>query len=45
MESFAKINDKSKTGELVYKFADKFYVQWPEMLEIYPKAEYHGTVY
>ena len=45
IESFAKINDKSKTGELVYKFADKFYVQWPEMLEIYPKAEYHGTVY
>ena len=45
IESFAKINDKSKTGELVYKFADKFYVQWPELLEIYPKAEYHGTVY
>ena len=45
IESFAKINDKSKTGELVYKIADKFYVQWPEMLEIYPKAEYHGTVY
>lgn len=45
IESFAKINDKSKTGELIYKFADKFYVQWPEMLKIYPKAEYHGTVY
>lgn len=45
IESFAKINDKSKTGELVYKFADKFYVQWPEMLKVYPKAEYHGTVY
>jgi beta-1,4-N-acetylglucosaminyltransferase len=45
IESFAKINDKSKTGELVYRFADKFYVQWPEMLNIYPKAEYHGTVY
>lgn len=45
IESFAKINNKSKTGELVYKFADKFYVQWPEMLKVYPKAEYHGTVY
>ena len=45
IESFAKINNKSKTGELIYKFADKFYVQWPEMLKIYPKAEYHGTVY
>lgn len=45
IESFAKLNDKSKTGELVYKFADKFYVQWPEMLKVYPKAKYHGTVY
>lgn len=45
IESFAKINDKSRTGELVYRFADKFYVQWPEMLNNYPKAEYHGTVY
>lgn len=45
IESFAKLNSPSVTGKLVYRFADKFYVQWPEMKSIYPKAEYHGKVY
>ena len=45
IESFAKLNNESLTGRMVYPFADKFFVQWPEMLSVYPNAEYHGTVY
>ena len=45
VESFAKLKHKSVTGRLVYHFADEFYVQWPEMKNVYPKAKYYGTVY
>lgn len=45
IESFAKITSPTLTGKFVYKFADKFYVQWKEMEEIYPKAEYKGALY
>ena len=29
----------------VYRFADKFIVQWPNMKKLYPKAEYNGWIY
>ena len=45
VESFAKLDDKSVTGEMVYPFADYFFVQWKEMKRVYPNAIYHGTVY
>lgn len=45
IESFAKVNSATLTGKLVYKFADQFYVQWEEMLKIYPKAIYKGGIY
>ena len=45
IESFANINTKSKTGNLVYKFADLFLVQWESMLELYPKAVYKGMIF
>lgn len=45
IESFAKIENSSKTGMLVYPFADHFFIQWPELKKKYPNAEYHGTVY
>ena len=45
VESFAKLDDKSVTGEMVYPFADDFFVQWEEMKRVYPNAIYHGTVY
>ena len=35
----------SVTGQKVYKFADDFYVQWPEMLKFYPNAKYKGGIY
>ena len=45
IESFAKVTSATKTGKLLYKFADQFYVQWESMLDIYPNAIYLGGIY
>lgn len=45
LESFAKITSATETGKLLYRFADQFYVQWPGMMNIYPKAIYKGCIY
>lgn len=45
IESFAKVTSATKTGKVLYKFADQFYVQWEQMLKIYPKAIYLGGIY
>ncbi len=45
IESFAKVYSPTKTGKLMYKYADQFYVQWPQMKAIYPKAIYLGGIY
>ena len=45
IESFAKVTSPTETGKLMYKFADRFYVQWPQMKEIYPEAIYLGGIY
>ena len=45
IESFAKISSPTLTGKLIYKFADEFYVQWEEMINVYPKAIYKGGIY
>lgn len=45
IESFARINKKSMTGNAVYRFADLFIVQWEEMIRLYPKAKYGGKIF
>lgn len=45
IETFANSETKSKTGSLVYKFADLFIVQWESMLEQYPNAVYGGWIF
>ena len=45
IESFAKVTSATETGKLLYKFADRFYVQWEPMLEIYPNAVFLGGIY
>ena len=45
IESFARINDRSLTGRLVYPLADLFLVQWESLLELYPKAKYVGGIF
>ena len=45
IETFANTNRKTATGRLLYPIADLFIVQWEEMLKIYPKAVYGGSIY
>lgn len=45
IETFANKNAPTKTGSIVYKFADVFIVQWESMLEFYPNAIYGGWIY
>lgn len=47
IESFAKINDPTMTGNLIYKshIADRFYVQWESMKKFYPNSICKGGIY
>lgn len=45
IESFAKITSPTKTGSFLYKYADRFYVQWESMLEFFPDAVFIGGIY
>lgn len=47
IESFAKVYTGTRTGLFVYKHKlyDYFIVQWSELLEVYPKAIYGGSLY
>lgn len=45
IESFARVNNASLTGKLVYPFADLFLVQWEPLLKVYPKAVYVGGIF
>ena len=45
IESYAKVNTPTRTGKLLYRFAHRFYIQWPELREHYPAALYKGGVY
>lgn len=45
IESFAKITSPTETGKFLYKYADRFYVQWESMKEFYPDAVYLGGIY
>jgi hypothetical protein len=45
IESFAKVTSQTHCGNFLYKYADQFYVQWEEMLALYPNAIYKGGIY
>lgn len=45
IEVFDRINQPTKSGKFCYKYADKFYVQWDEMIKVYPKAEVLGRIF
>lgn len=45
IESFARVDNASLTGKLLYKIADVFIVQWEEMLRVYPNAIYVGGIF
>ena len=45
IESFAKVTSPTETGKMMYKYADRFYVQWESMKEFYPNAICLGGIY
>ena len=45
IESFAKVTSPTMTGKLMYRFADRFYVQWESMKQFYPNALFLGGIY
>ena len=45
IETFANVNTPTKAGKMIYKIADKFIVQWPEMKNVYDKAECWGSIF
>ena len=45
IESFARVEEASLTGKLLYKHADLFIVQWEDMLKTYPNAVLGGGIF
>ena len=45
IETFANRKTKTLSGKLVYPISDLFIVQWEEMLKLYPKAIFGGSIY
>lgn len=45
IESFAKKRTGTKTGKLIYPFADAFIIQSEELRSVYPNAIYGGMIY
>jgi hypothetical protein len=39
------MHTKTMTGKFIYKIADRFIVQWENMLNLYPDAIYGGWIY
>lgn len=45
IETFANVTTRTMSGNIVYKIADLFVVQWGEMKKLYPNAVYLGGVF
>lgn len=45
IESFARVSKPSLTGRLVHPVATAFFVQWPTLLDAFPKARYEGQLF
>ena len=45
LEVYDRVTTASLTGRLVYPITDHFFVQWPEQLRHYPRAELVGELF
>ncbi len=43
--SFARINSRAFSADIIYPISDKFIIQWPGMKQIYKKSIYLGGIY
>lgn len=44
IETGSRVFALSSSGKILYRFADRFFVQWPELLPLCPKAIYAGRL-
>lgn len=44
IESGAQVYEPSRTGRLLYRMCDLFFVQWPQLLKYYPKGWHTGAL-
>ena len=44
VESLARVNRLSLSGKLILPIADRFIVQWPQLSQVYARAEYYGIL-
>lgn len=44
VESFCRVDSLSLTGMILYKLADQFIVQWPQLQSKYPRSKYLGIL-
>ena len=44
IETGSRVFALSSSGRILYRFADLFFVQWPELLALYPRAIYAGRL-
>ncbi|MBW3081512.1 hypothetical protein KIH78_09050 [Bifidobacterium sp. 79T10] len=45
IEIFDRVDKPTLTGRLVRPVADRIFVQWPEMTDVYPGSIYAGSVF
>ena len=45
VENGARVTGLSRSGRLMYRVADLFFVQWPELKQSWPKAIYAGSLH
>lgn len=45
IETMARIKGPSLTGRLIHPFTTSFFVQWPNMVSHFAKAEFHGSTF
>ena len=45
VETGSRVTSLSMTGRIMYRVADLFFVQWPELQEQYPQAIYAGRLF
>jgi len=45
IESMAKVEKPTLTAKMLYPFANLFIVQWPGLLQTFPKAQFLGRLF
>lgn len=44
LETITRVDRPSLTGRIMYRLADRFYYQWPDLARFFPRGQYVGTL-